>query len=127
MKDVFDPENLRLTPEQAATIGMKVKGARQRKRTKRTMDPFVKVPIGSLVAGSGVLRGTKQVLVWIYLHHKVWKDGNATVKIANQTLESWGVGRKEKYKALHSLKEAGLISIERRPRRSPLVTILTRV
>jgi hypothetical protein len=46
------------------------------------------------------------------------------VVVANQTLSTWGGGRREKYKALRQLEAAGLVSVEWRQRRSPLVTLL---
>ena len=123
MNDPFDPETLRLPPEIAAKIGKKTPGQPRQKRERRT-EPFLQIPHGAIVAGSKVLRGTKQFLVWLYVFHRVWADKRNTVVVANQTLSVWGVGRREKYKALRLLEEAGLISVEWRQRRSPLVTLL---
>jgi hypothetical protein len=122
MDDAFDPEALRLEPEVAAILGKKPSG-KQGGRRPRT-EPFLQITHKAIVAGSEVLRGTKQFLVWLYLFHRVWADKHRTVVIANQTLSAWGVGRREKYKALRQLEAAGLISVEWRRRRSPLVTLL---
>jgi hypothetical protein len=119
----FDPERFRLPPEMAAEL-TKAKPRRQGKRPKRT-EPFLQIPHKAIVAGSQVLRGSKQFLVWLYVFHRVWSDKNQTVAVANQTLDAWGVRRKEKYKALRLLEEAGLVAVQWRTRRSPLVTLLT--
>src|SRR3954471_16030760 len=110
MSDQFDPENLRLSPEQAVVIGVKPKGGRKPQRTRA--EPFLNITLKAVAAGGEVLRGTKQYLVWLYIHHRVWADKSDTVTVANRALESWGVGKREKRKALKLLEEAGLVSIE---------------
>jgi hypothetical protein len=120
MNDAFDLNGLRLAPEIAACIGKKPSGE-QGPRQPRRAEPFLQISHKAIVAGSDVLRGTKQFLVWLYLFHRVWADKSRTVVLANQTLSTWGVGRREKYKALRQLEEAGLISVEWRQRSSPLL------
>jgi hypothetical protein len=123
MNDAFEPEALRLAPELAAQIGNKPSGKQGGSHPGRT-EPFLQIPHKAILAGSEVLRGTKQFLVWLYLFHRVWAEKCSTVALANQSLSKWGVGRREKYKALRQLEAAGLISVEWRRRRSPLVTLL---
>jgi hypothetical protein len=123
MNDAFEPQALRLPPEVAAQIGKKPAGKQGRSPPAR-MEPFLRIPHKAIVAGSGVLGGTKQFLVGLYLFHGVWADKHRTVVGANQTLSTWGGGRREKYKALRQLEAAGLVSVEWRQRRSPLVTLL---
>jgi hypothetical protein len=120
MNDIADA--FRLPPEIAAQIGKKPPGKQGGKQPRRS-EPFLQIPHKAIVAGSKVLRGTKQFLVWLYVFHRVWSDKRKTVVVANQTLSEWGVARQEKYKALRRLEEAGLISVEWRGRRSPLVTL----
>ena len=47
-----------------------------------------------------------------------------TVKLKGSVLREMGVDRHAAYRGLVTLEEAGLISVERHPGRSPLVTIL---
>jgi hypothetical protein len=122
MKD-FDPSNFKLPPEMAADLA-KAASKRHGERPRR-IEPFLQVPHKALVAGSAVLRSSKQFLVWLYVFHRVWSDKNNTVVVANQTLNSWGVSRDQKTQALRLLEEAGLITVQWRERRSPLVTLLT--
>ena len=123
MTDPFDPERFQLPPDVAAELA-KAAPKRREKRPRRT-EPFLQVPHKALVSGGNVLRGTKQFLVWLYIHHRVWADKQNTVAVANQTLGAWGVGRKEKMKALRLLEQAGLVTIQWRERKSPLVTLLS--
>jgi hypothetical protein len=46
------------------------------------------------------------------------------VILTTAILNRFGVGRKAKYRALQSLKNAGLISVHQVPRRNPVVKIL---
>jgi hypothetical protein len=121
MSEEFDPESLRLSPEIAAEIGKKPAGRQGSKQQKRT-DPFLQIPHRAIVRGAKVLGG-RRLLVWLYIHHRVWADKRQTVTIGNQTLGAWGVSRKEKYTALRKLAGAGLIEVEWRERKSPLVTL----
>ena len=95
----------------------------QRERPRR-IEPFLQVPHKALVAGSAVLRSSKQFLVWLYVFHRVWADKSNTVTVANKILNSWGVRRDQKTQALRLLEEAGLIRVQWREKRSPLVTLL---
>jgi len=47
-----------------------------------------------------------------------------TVKMKSSVLREMGVDRHAAYRGLVTLEKAGLISVERHPGRSPLVTIL---
>jgi hypothetical protein len=92
-------------------------------KPKRRREPFLQIPISAIAAGGGAVRGAKQLIVWLYIHHRVWADLKDTVLIGNPTLKEWGVDRQTKYKALKALEFAGLIAVQWRPNRSPLVTL----
>jgi hypothetical protein len=124
MEDDFDPDNFRLPPELAAVL-TKAKPKRGNNKPPRRTEPFLQVPHKALVAGSAVLHSSKQFLVWLYVFHRVWADKSNTVTVANTTLNSWGVRRDQKTQALRLLEGAGLIAVQWRERRSPLVTLLT--
>jgi hypothetical protein len=44
--------------------------------------------------------------------------------LAQARLDGFGITRQAKYRALEALEAAGLISVERRPKKGPVVTIL---
>jgi hypothetical protein len=53
-----------------------------------------------------------------------WQLKSATLKVTNRTLLDCKMDRHTKSKTLRRLEQARLISVEWRPRKSPLVTIL---
>jgi hypothetical protein len=61
--------------------------------------------------------------VALYLLHEAWRSQNRHVKLANVGLRGLGVGREGKRHALEQLEEAGLVSIERKDRKSPVVKV----
>jgi hypothetical protein len=92
-------------------------------RPKRSGAGFAKMSNGAAVAGYHAL-GCPRAIVWHYIHYRVWAEGVQTIPLANRTLVDMGVSRYTKYRALLSLEQAGLIRVEHRQRRSPLVTLL---
>jgi hypothetical protein len=58
----------------------------------------------------------------LYLH---WKDNGEPIKLANGMLAIDGISRWSKYRSLKALEQLGLISVERRERRSPIVRLNT--
>jgi hypothetical protein len=60
----------------------------------------------------------------LHLLYQHWKTGDGPIKLSNVSLAKVGVSRREKWRALAELESLGLIRVERRPRRSPLVTVL---
>lgn len=119
MNDAFDPDRFKLPPEIAAELAQ-AKPKQKTKRQRRT-EPFLQIPHKALVTGAEVLGG-QHLLVWLYIHHRLWADKRPTVVIGNQTLSAWGVSRKTKCSALRKLEDAGLVEVEWRERKSPLVT-----
>jgi hypothetical protein len=61
--------------------------------------------------------------VAISLLREKWRADDNRVKLANVALKARNVSRLSKQHALDQLVEAGLISIERRPRKSPIVMV----
>jgi hypothetical protein len=59
-----------------------------------------------------------------YLH---WKGKGEPIKLANEALAEVGVSRNGKYRALRDLERRGLITVERTPRKSPIITVVGRV
>jgi hypothetical protein len=61
--------------------------------------------------------------VALYLLEEVWRSQSKRVKLANAGLKELNVGRRGKRHALDQLGKLGLISSERQPRKSPVVTV----
>jgi hypothetical protein len=116
--DPFNLENLRLRPgfEKSVTVPISVPG-KNRKRQKH----FIKVP---WTWHERLLKArhaaTHKVALRILYQH--WKDGGKPFTLANK-LD--GVSRWQKCRALAELEVFELITVDRRERKSPLITVIT--
>jgi hypothetical protein len=83
---------------------------------------FVKVPWAWVerLAKTASANTYKVALHLLYLH---WKNGRRPFSLANGGLAMEGVTRHAKWRALRELERLDLILVERRPRKSPLITI----
>jgi hypothetical protein len=113
--DPFDLANLRLPPELQT-------GARTVTASKSRHQPFVKFP-WSWADRLRTNRGTTY-RVAIHLLYEHWRGGGRPIQLSNVALSGQGVRSKSKWRALHELESAGLIRVERRARRSPVVYVL---
>ena len=115
----FDPEKFRIAPEQQSETGAsKPKPKRHRQRGKFVQFPELwRQQLCRIRAHGSTYR------VAMHLLHEAWWTGNRVVKLTNVSLAEVGVGREGKAIALRELRETGLISVEQRPRRNPIVTV----
>lgn len=88
---------------------------------------FAKVPLWFAAAAAKATK-SPATMVWIWLLYQTWRDrksvGRDAVTMANAKLGEWGVSRKVKHRVLRDLELAGLIKVERRPGKTPLVTLM---
>jgi hypothetical protein len=92
-----------------------------RKIAKRR-EKFIIVPMTWRERLTGAAGNT--ILVALDLLYLAWKGGKGeAIKLANGTLRDDGVSRHSKWRALNDLERRGLINVERRPKRSPLVRL----
>jgi hypothetical protein len=82
---------------------------------------FIMVPFGWLERLDGA--SGKAYALALHLLYLDWKAKGAPIKLANSMLKIDGVSRASKWRALVRLESRGLISIERRPGKSPLITL----
>jgi hypothetical protein len=113
------PSELDVDEIQLARLSAKSTGRSRRK----PQDAYVQMRTTDAMAGFHALR-CPQAIVWHYIHYRVWADDTPTIPLPNQKLAAMGVSRQMKWRALQRLEQAGLIKVERRERRSPLVTLL---
>jgi len=95
--------------------------ARADKRKK--VEPFVKVLLW-WIARATKATNTGRALVCIELLHAAWKAKRPTFPLPNGRLARLGLHRRTKYRALCDLERAGLITIERPPRKTPIITLV---
>jgi hypothetical protein len=89
----------------------------------RRRTPFVVLPL-SWAAKASAATNCQKAMVWMWLAHRVRKTRTTTVTIPNRALAKCGISRRVKSLALRQLERAGLITVERRPRKTPVVTVL---
>jgi hypothetical protein len=118
--DPYDLDNLRAPPEAAGR-----RAALVPKRLRKRREQFVKVPRSWVDRITRNRRDKTLAVVW-HLLHEDWKQGGGRpIKLANGMLAIDGVGRKAKWHALDMLEALDLISVERRPNKSPIITLNT--
>lgn len=94
--------------------------ATPRKIAKRRQQ-FIMVPwvwVERLVNATG--QTYRVALILLYLH---WKGKGAPIKLANGMLKLDGVSARSKWRALRELEKLGLITVECRPKRSPIIRV----
>jgi hypothetical protein len=114
--DPLDVDNLRFQPSDAqwAIVPKKI---RQRRLQ------FVKVPwtwIERLAPSQSA--NTYRVALTLLFRH--WKGNGDPIKLGNGMLAIDGVSRFAKYRALAELEQFGLITVDRRLKKSPIVTLI---
>jgi hypothetical protein len=89
-------------------------------------EPFAMVSLQETAKAFDVVHCPKAML-WLWLIHQARKTGTRTVAVPNGAVAKYGVSREIKRLALRQWEEAGLITIERRPPETPVVTLLQSV
>jgi hypothetical protein len=118
--DPFDLEKLLLNQEEIKAYSDKAAAPKARKRRQQ----FTLVPD---VWKKRLAEGTTNCSTYklaLALLHRDWKNDGRPVRLANKGLEADGLNRKQKYRALTDLERLGLVTVERRFRKSPTVKVL---
>jgi hypothetical protein len=97
--------------------------AADRPRGKARKDTFVKVPLWWIEQATRATR-TPQAFVCIWLLHLSWRARSPTFSLPNDRLNKRGADRRRKRRALRALEAAGLITVERRHGKTPIVTLV---
>jgi hypothetical protein len=90
---------------------------------RKKVEPFVKVPLW-WIAQATKATNTARALVCIELLYAAWKAKRPTFPLPNGQLTRRGIKRETKRRALRDLERAGLITVERPPRKTPIVTLV---
>jgi hypothetical protein len=96
----------------------------QGRRPAPIRDRFIKGPISVPWVRRASRLGVKALLVGLALWYVKGLRNSPTFKLSNLMVREWGIQPDAKRRALHKLEQAGLISIERRGKRSPQVTLI---
>ena len=90
---------------------------------RKKVEPFVKVPLWWIAAAARHTR-SPATLIMVELLRTSWKAKNLTFPLPNGRLEKLGVSREIKRRVLRDLERGGLIKVERRSRKTPIVTLV---
>jgi hypothetical protein len=112
MADPFDLERLRVNP---ADLQRKPKPKKWRRH-------YVRFPWEWAERMKAVNRGCtyRLALLLVYEH---WRTGGRSIMLSTAGLEQEGLSRRSKWRALLELEQLGLVRVERRPRKSPRITL----
>lgn len=130
MSDDFNLESLKMSDEDIACLNrLKAEGepsgiaaALAKERKQKRERTFVMVPL-AWKDKLATVRAFPTYAVALELLHRQWRLGNP-VSLSNVTAATIGVERRQKWRALKELEQLGLIKINRRPRKSPTITVL---
>ena len=117
--DPFDLDALRVDP----TDGELIKLAKVPAKVEKRRRGFIMLPwhwFEKLVDETG-----QTYRVALYLLYVGWKNDGEPIKLTNVALKDVGVSRQSKWRALARLEALGLIRVECRPDRSPIVHLLS--
>jgi hypothetical protein len=89
-------------------------------RVRKPKKQFVMVPLAWLDRLEGATGQTYRLA--LLLLRAAWKTRSSTVKLGNGLLS-----RQSKWRGLADLERRGLIRVERRPKKSPLVRLLSQI
>lgn len=81
------------------------------------------IPLSMIKAAIDAGRG-KGLGVLMALLHRCWRKNTRRVCLSGQLLSTVGIQRHSGYRGLADLEDAGLVTVERRGGRSPMVTII---
>ena len=111
-----DLKQHRMTPEILATLAVVPR------KIQKQRQHFVKVPWTWIERLAGA-RYTATYRVALHILYRHWRGGEPFA-LPNGMMSREGVERRAKWRGLMELERLGLVAIERRQRKSPLITVL---
>ena len=111
--DSIDPEKLRMSPP--------IRPIQKRSGKRSKMFICGPIPLGWITKAAGGEGKTLHVSIALWFLAGLKRSHE--VALPQSTLRRFGVSRQASYRALLRLEDAGLVSVDRHPGRSPIVTI----
>jgi hypothetical protein len=121
VRDEEDDEDEKLFAELKRGSG-KAPPSPRRGRKARQKDTFVQVPLWWMEQATKATQSPR-ALVCVWLLYLAWKAKGMKFPVPNGQLGKRGVDRRIKRRVLEDLEVAGLITVERRPGKTPIVTL----
>ena len=119
----WDPSSLRLDQD---GVKRSQGGTRRGRRASPIRGKFIAGPVDVSWVVQAKHLGATALLVGLALWHLKRLRQADTFTVSNLMLQEWGVQPDAKSRALRALERAGLIRVERRGKRSPLVALIVR-
>jgi hypothetical protein len=116
IEDPFDLKAFALPPEMVRERSVSVP-------RKIRHGHWIQVPCWWVERLAKATRYRVTFIVALHLLYEHWRHRGRPIKLANGALEMEGVPRGTKWRALKELEQAGLISVQRRRRKSPVITV----
>ena len=85
---------------------------------------YVQIPL-DLAGQAAAATGGKRMLVWVLILYRSWQQQTPTVVVTSTMLRKYGISREVKRRALEQLEAAGLLTVEWRAKKNPIVTLTT--
>src|SRR5262249_48913716 len=120
-KSAWDPRCLRLSDIGATRLNG---GPRRGRQPSPIRGKFILGPIDVSWLCRASRLGVKALLVGLALWHLKGLRRSNSFEFSNLMVLEWGIEPDAKSRALRALEKAGLISVERRGKRSPRVTLI---
>lgn len=124
--DFFDDlDRLRLSAEQTDSKSTTATKVVSKQPPARFKGEFLRgpIPLAWLTVAANLPGKALAVALAIWFESGR-RRGSKTIILTTAILDRFAVGRKAKYRALQHLENAGLVVVNRQPRRNPVVTIL---
>jgi hypothetical protein len=118
--DPFEIENLRIDPKDPR---LKPRSSTAPPAKKKWQRKWVRVPwvwVERLRASDSP--STYRLALFLLYEH--WRTGGRAIRLSNVMLKPERISRRAKGPALQELEHFGLVTVERRPRKSPRITLL---
>jgi hypothetical protein len=92
-------------------------------KRRRKTEPFVQMPLWWVEVAAKATSSPVTILL-VELFRLQWKTQRRTFPLPNGRLAELGVSCEVKRRVLRELEQSGLITVERPPRRTPIVTLI---
>ncbi len=124
--DAYDPDLLRLRPDEAPAARAETGAARKRQAARdRLFVPSTAWPEFAAVVAAGM--SGRAVGLWVAIRMQARLEGEEWVRVRTHLRESLGFGNRAAHsRAVTELERAGLIEVRRRKSYAPLVRLVPR-
>jgi hypothetical protein len=121
-----DLDRFRLPTHQHLTHAKTNSNGRKSSSNARTVQgEFLKGPIPlNWLGRASKLPGKASLATALAIMFEVGRRRSSQITLTTAILDRFGINRKAKYRGLEQLENAQLITVDRRPRRNPIVTVL---